>query len=131
MPILADLKYQVELQMKKTQSNRVAPSPKEKVMLLTRILYEKKPIKEACEELRMSYAWGKAIWSEHMSQYNKSKKLYKKKNDSPKTPPSETEQITKKVAGVKMLPQGQHISKQFHIQILIHGNPVVSKKGFD
>ncbi|CAD8062884.1 unnamed protein product [Paramecium sonneborni] len=126
MPILADLKYQVELQMKKQQSNRVGPSPKEKVMFLTRVLYEKKSLKEACQELQMSYTWGKAIWSEHISQYNKSKKLYKK-NDSPKTPPSETEQVTKKVAGVKILPKGQHITKQFHIQVLIHGNPIKTK----
>lgn len=85
--------------MKKQQSNRVGPSPKEKVMFLTRVLYEKKSLKEvlysslhfqACQELQMSYSWGKAIWSEHISQYNKTKKLYKK-NDSPKTPPSETE----------------------------------------
>lgn len=45
MPILADLKHLVELKMKQQQKDR-QPTPKEKVMLLTRVLYEKKTLRE-------------------------------------------------------------------------------------
>ncbi|KAM3136442.1 hypothetical protein pb186bvf_011400 [Paramecium bursaria] len=110
MPILADLKHLVELKMKQQQKDR-QPTPKEKVMLLTRVLYEKKTLREACEELQISYIWGRAIWCEHLNQYNK----YQKKKSNTHKP--------RRQAGFKILPIDSHITKLV-IRVQIKGNVI-------